>query len=246
MSISREALEYLVNEGVEKNPIVELPNGTYSKVSLKRVCDPVANSLVVSTLTGLIDYIKTNTDSLKGKLLIQVESPTQVNLFSPLNADRTREEYIEAKAVLPENIYYGQFMDTERFNIMLQSSFADEGEGNDKPLILKFTGLVKDEAVKTIGDDGVTQSATIKTGITTVGNAQVPNPVILAPYRTFPEIEQPLSKFIFRMKNDRGPEAALFEADGKAWRNKAIRDIKEYLEKALEDLEGDLQIQIIA
>lgn len=78
------------------------------------------------------------------------------------------------------------------------------------------------------------------------GNAQVPNPVILAPYRTFPEIEQPLSKFIFRMKNDRGPEAALFEADGKAWRNKAIRDIKEYLEKALEDLEGDLQIQIIA
>ena len=129
---------------------------------------------------------------------------------------------------------------------MLQSSFVDEGEGNDKPLILKFTGLVKDEAVKTIGDDGVTQSATIKTGITTVGNAQVPNPVILAPYRTFPEIEQPLSKFIFRMKNDRGPEAALFEADGKAWRNKAIRDIKEYLEKALEDLEGDLQIQIIA
>ena len=94
MSMSKESLEYLVNEGVEKNPIVELPNGTYSKVSLKRVCDPVANSLVVSTLTGLIDYIKTNTDSLNGKLLIQVESPTQVNLLSPLNADRTREEYI--------------------------------------------------------------------------------------------------------------------------------------------------------
>lgn len=243
MSMSKEALEYLVNEGFEKNPIVELSNGTYSVVSLERVCDPVANSLVVSTLTGLVDYIKTNTDTLSGKLLIQVESPTQVNLFSPLNADRTREGYITAQAVLPDNIYFGRYLDTERFNIMLQSSFVSN---DDREIILKYTGLVQDEAVKTYGDDGVSQQVTVKTGVASVGNAVVPNPVTLAPYRTFPEIEQPESKFIFRMQNKQGPEAALYEADGKAWRNKAIRDIKEYLEKALEDLKGDLQIQIIA
>ena len=244
MSISREALEYLVNEGVEKNPIVELTNGTYSKVSLKRVCDPVANSLVVSTLTGLVDYIKANIDKLGEKLLIHVASPTEVNLYSPLNADRNREHYLSAQAILPDNIHYGTYLDTERFNIMLQSSFVDgTAENNDKALILKFTGLIKDEAVKTVGDDGVSQSATIKTGIATVGDAVVPNPVSLAPYRTFPEIVQPTSKFIFRMRNERGPEAALFEADGKAWRNEAILDIKEFLETSLKN---KTNIEIIA
>lgn len=241
--MEKEALELLINEGVEKNPIVKLDQGTFSKVSLQRVCNPVANSLTVSTLTGLVDYIKTNADDLDTKLLIQVESPIKVNLFSPLNDDRKREEYITAQAILPDNIYFSRYLDTERFNIMLQSSFV---ANDDRELILKYTGLVQDEAVKTYGDDGVSQQVTVKTGVATVGNAVVPNPVTLAPYRTFPEIEQPESKFIFRMQNQNGPEAALYEADGKAWRNKAIRDIKEYLEKALEDLKGDLKIQIIA
>ena len=33
-------------------------------------------------------------------------------------------------------------------------------------------------------------------------------------------------------------ECALFEADGGAWRNDAMDSIKEYLETALEDVEG--------
>ena len=69
----------------------------------------------------------------------------------------------------------------------------------------------------------------------------MPNPVELAPYRTFPEVEQPISKFIFRMQE--GPRAALYEADGGAWRNKAILSIKEYLQEELKELEN---IEIIA
>ena len=62
----REALEYLVGLGMEKEPIVELPQGTYTRESLKRVTAPVAEALNVATLTGLVDYIKTNVDKLKG------------------------------------------------------------------------------------------------------------------------------------------------------------------------------------
>ncbi|RXM53924.1 hypothetical protein DP134_14035 [Clostridium tetani] len=235
--INREALEYLVNLGEEENPIIDLKQGTYSKVNLTRVTDPLASTLKVSTLTGLVDYIKTNIDKL-GKLLIQVKSHDDVRLYSPLNEDRQREMYIKAEAILPNNIYYGQFIDTERFNIMLQSSFANSG---DKEVLLKYTGLVQDEAVKSIGDDGVSQQVTVKTGVASVGQAVVPNPVSLAPYRTFPEIEQPISEFIFRMKE--GPSAALFEADGGAWRNGAMIKIKDYLE---EQLKGVGNIQIIA
>ena len=56
----------------------------------------------------------------------------------------------------------------------------------------------------------------------------------LRPYRTFTEVVQPASDFIFRMKEDRGITCALFEADGGAWKNAAMKNIKEYLEFELE------------
>lgn len=235
---NRDALEYLVNLGEKKEAIIELDQGTFSRVSLNRVTEPVASKLTVSTLTGLVDYIKTNVDHLEGKLLIQVKSPEEVALYSPLNADREREKYVSAEAILPNNVAYERFLDTERFNIMLQSAFVNN---KDKEILLKYTGLIQDDAVKTIGDDGVSQQVTVKTGVASVGQAVVPNPVTLAPFRTFPEVEQPESKFIFRMKE--GPSAALFEADGGAWRNKAILNIKAYLEK---ELEHNHNVEIIA
>ena len=193
----REALEYLVNLGEKKEPIIELDQGTFSRVSLNRVTEPVASKLTVSTLTGLVDYIKTNVDKLEGKLLIQVKSPEEVTLYSPLNADREREKYVSAEAILPNNVVYDRFLDTERFNIMLQSAFVDD---EDKAKLLKYTALITDDTVKNFGDDGISQKVTVKTGVASVSDAVVPNPVTLAPYRTFPEVEQPESKFIFRMK----------------------------------------------
>ncbi|MBE1304534.1 hypothetical protein G4W71_10925 [Clostridium botulinum] len=231
--INKEALEYLVNLGEKRDPIIQLDQGTFSTKGLDRVAGPLADTLTVSTLTGLVDYIKTNTDKLQSELLIQVKSHDDVRLYSPLNEDKEREMYIKAVAILPNNIYYDRFMGTEEFNIMLQSSFVDVG---DKEVLLKYTGLVRDEAVKDTGDDGVSQAVTIKTGVASVGQAVVPNPVELAPYRTFPEIEQPLSKFIFRMQQ--GPKAAIFEADGGAWRNEAMRRIKAYLEEELKEIQN--------
>lgn len=238
MEHSKESLEYLVNLGVEKAPIIELPQGTYSRVSLNRVKEVRAAALTISTLTGFVDYIKSNIDAIDTKLLIHVESPTTVNLYGPLNVDRERENYLATEADLPDNIRYEKFIDTEQFNIMLQSSFADKG---DKEVLLQYTGLVRDEAVKTTGDDGISQKVTVKTGVASVGEAIVPNPVILAPYRTFAEIEQPESKFIFRMKE--GPSAAIFVADGGAWKNDAILRIREYLQEQLKEIDN---IEIIA
>ena len=236
--INKEALEYLVELGIKEDPIVDLPQGTFTKERLTRVTEPKAETLIVSTLTGLVDYIKSNIDTLPENLLIQVKSHKEVALYSPLNVDRDREEYIRVEAILPNNVVYDRFLSTEQFNIMLQSSFVDVGT---KSTLLKYTGLVQDEAVKTTGDDGVSQQVTVKTGVASVGQAIVPNPVELAPYRTFPEVEQPISKFIFRMQE--GPKAAIFEADGGAWINKAILNIKGYLQEQLKELEN---IKIIA
>ena len=183
----REALEYLVNLGYEKEPIVRVGGlGVYSKDKLIKMEQPVADTLKVTTLTGLIDYIKSNIDKVEEELLIQVKSNEEVNLYSPLNEDRNRELFLRAEAILPSNIRYDRFLDTEQFNIMLQSSFVDRG---DRKTLLTYTALTQDGPVRTIGDDGVSQQVTVKTGVASLENAKVPNPVELAPYRTFPEVE---------------------------------------------------------
>lgn len=63
----------------------------------------------------------------------------------------------------------------------------------------------------------------------------VPNPVTLRPYRTFLEVEQPESKFIFRIRegSDGQPMFKLVEADGGLWKYEAVDAIKKYLTENL-------------
>lgn len=89
--------------------------------------------------------------------------------------------------------------------------------------------------IASYGDDGITQKATVKTGLASRGDAVIPSPVTLKPYRTFTEVDQPESRFVFRMKEDKyeGVQCALFEADGGAWKLQAMENIKGYLEREL-------------
>jgi hypothetical protein len=59
----------------------------------------------------------------------------------------------------------------------------------------------------------------------------VPNPVRLAPFRTFRDVfEQPESAFVLRVKKTPTlPEVGLFEADGGEWRLTAIDRVRAWL-----------------
>lgn len=235
--MERQALEYLVDLGESKVFRERYYGGDYTNQKLYRIEEPKAETLNARTLTSAVDYIKANVDII-GLVLVHIESPTLITLKSPLNNDKRREVYMECTALTPNNISFNRFSGTEEFNIMLQSSFVDN---KDRNLLLKVTGNVKDEAVKSVGDNGVSQAVTIKTGVASVSDVVVPNPVTLAPFRTFQEVEQPESKFIFRMKD--GPSAALYEADGGAWRNEAMKNIKEFFK---EQLKGFDNVSIIS
>jgi hypothetical protein len=141
-------------------------------------------------------------------------------------AFKQRATYIRASAS-PVKFPFGQFMDVESFIIRMQSMFVQD---ETTATILKIVGNVGDGVIRNFADDGVTQQATVKTGVSRVDNIPVPNPVELAPYRTFLEIEQPKSRFVFRMiSGAESPVCALFEADGGAWINEAIIRIREWL-----------------
>ncbi|MCM1058651.1 MAG: hypothetical protein NC517_13775 [Firmicutes bacterium] len=236
----KEALEYIVGLGEKKARIerVTLPDGreeVYSTQRLERLSGyiPRAEAICMSTLTSLVDYIKGNIDIMADRMIVQIKSPDEVFLFSRLDKDRKREYLVRCIASIPE-FQYEKFIEHEEFCINVQAKFLNDPE-TDKDLILKFAGTVENGSVAEYGDTGVTQKATVKVGIASKSDAVVPNPVKLRPYRTFMEVEQPASEFIFRMKDMGGVACALFNADGGAWKNKAMQNIKDYLEAELAD-----------
>lgn len=192
-------------------------------------------TLQLSTLTSLIEYIKQGLDknSFKSdRMVIHVVSETEVRLITELNDDMGRYAVVSVKARLPK-IVLNDFMNQENFIIQTQSMFVDN---EDKQIVLKVAGNVEDKTVAQYGDDGVTQKATIKSGLANVEDVIVPNPVVLMPYRTFFEIGQLSVPFIFRMRNgSNGVNCALFEADGGMWKGTAVHEIAEYLKNELAD-----------
>lgn len=228
MDMTKEALQY-VND-LKAPAITEIGGETYSDKELHRISyNPKAAVIEMSTLNSLVEYIKSDQDFKLVHMYVHVESPTVVRLFSSLDDERKREVLVKVTAPVPR-FDFNEYMDHESFLIALQSMFLP---GEDRDLILKFTGTVESGTVAQYGDDGISQKATIKKGIAGKEDALIPNPVKLRPYRTFVEVEQPESSFIFRMKDDRRLECAIFEADGGAWKNFSMNNIKEYLQSEL-------------
>ena len=233
----KETFQYLI--GLGNTRIEEVGGRSFSTQQIHAIPDAIPTTIKVRSLSGFADYLKSGFDGVQ-PLMVQVVTPTDVIAFTTFNRDKKRSDLIEATAMLPD-FRFDSWMDAETFNIKLQSCFV----GNvDRDTMLKVVGNIKDEAVNTIGDDGVSQSVVAKTGVATVANVKVPNPVLLAPYRTFVEVEQPESEFVFRMQS--GPKCALFEADGGAWKLAAMKNVSRYLTESLSEQIAAETIVIIA
>ncbi|WP_430535935.1 hypothetical protein [Listeria rocourtiae] len=234
--MEKDALQYLV----ELNKEYEVVDGrVFIDPDLREVRKETAAPFGISTLSGLVNYIQSEFDG-DDTVMVQVVSPKKVRVLGQMNANKERDKFVNVEAIVPE-FDYGRFHDMEDFNIKLQSLFLP---GLDRDVILQVVGNVKEEDVRSYGDNGVSQSVVASTGIANVENILVPNPVKLAPYRTFTEVEQPESLFVFRMQD--GPRAALFEADGGAWKNQAIKAIETFLKDKLStDIENG-RVHVIA
>lgn len=225
----KEALEYLL--GLGETEILELGYQKYTTKPIHHVREPEPEALYVNTLSGMVEYIRSRIEKEEVSLsMLHIADYDMVYLISVLNTDNSRHKYIIASA--PETkFHFGRFLPLEEFLISLQACFV---QSEDKGKTLKIIGNIKDENVRSYGDDGISQQVTAKVGLASVEDVKVPNPVRLAPFRTFREIEQPESEFVFRMRNSgNGPECALFEADGGAWKIDAMIDIKAFLEERL-------------
>lgn len=217
----------------------------YSTKPLYPVKEAEIEPLKVNNLQSLIDYLNNDPDKKIANhkhLIVQVISPSQVKLLSPVfGTFQQRETILEVVPNLP-NIKFRDSLDQEEFMIMLQSCFVKtEALENLK----KFAGSINDTKEIKQADDGVSQVVTVKSGVTSrLDNVIAPPNVELAPYRTFHEVEQPESKFLFRVSRN---GLSLHNADGGAWQNMAIERIKEWIKTKLQqDSSADsLQVVII-
>ena len=246
-----EIAKYLVNTGATleraqteaANTITEIDGAKYywdrNNHQYRQIKPPMPDDEIIPaaltffTLDGVIDYIRENTEGLipegeGSRLILQVEDHCTVTLWTkPSTYRKQRSTLVKCKAHVPD-IIFGKHMDTEAFNTMLLSKFIDTEAR--AALFQVVRNLTKQQECK-VADDGVSQVLTVKQGVSLTSNTQFENPCPLKPMRTFAEVDQPESNFTLRV-NDKA-EAALFEADGGAWKNEAVANVKEYLRNNL-------------
>ncbi|WP_312426353.1 hypothetical protein [Lacrimispora sp.] len=231
----REALQYIVGLSIEaeKTEVLEINGRTYADKSLTRYDkQPKAAKIQAATLTSLVDYIHQCNKEFPGSMIIHIVGPTQVRLMSALDKEREREVLFEVNAETSE-FHFDQWYEQERMMIELQANFQ---KNDDLELVLKAVGNIEKKNGQAYSDDGCSQVATMTTGIATKADVIVPNPVELIPYRTFQEVEQPASKFVFRIGDKEVPSFKIVEAEGGIWKNEAISNIKVFLAEHLSDM----------
>lgn len=239
----RQALEYIAGLGVEaeKTEVLEINGKTYANKSLHRYDKmPKAEPVKASTLSSMVDYIAQCNGEFPGSMILHIVSPTKVRLVSALDKERERETLFEAVAETSE-YEFDRWYDQEKFMIALQANFS---HNEDLEAVMKLAGNIERKNDQTFTDDGRTQVATMSVGIASKADVIVPNPVTLVPYRTFQEVEQPASEFVFRVGDSDGPAFKLIEAQGGIWKNEAVANIKGYLLEHLSEMDEEIKNKI--
>jgi hypothetical protein len=236
----------MIREAIDRVLQLALPN--YHTVGKLEYCDknlhvltpPEPGAVDCSTLQGLVDLLDNDFDNVDLKtVFLHITSPTSVELIS-IESDDYGRRRTWATAEYPEckTFAFGQWMDPESFIIAAQQGFQrvkienDDGSfALDLDYVLKVASSITAEHATSNDDDGFAQCVAVKQGITLKAETILKPMIKLAPYRTFAEIDQPLSQFVFRARINNGNVAlALFEGDGGRWKLGAVASIKAWLD----------------
>jgi hypothetical protein len=226
----------MIKEAIEKILSLAEPNGidvvedirSYYDKKLYPLTDPCPEALTIHTLTGLVDWL--DSDDYQD-CMIQVVGPSSIRAIGQLETKwMARNIYVVCKLTDRDNFPFGRYMELEDFIIQFQCSFNSD---EVKKEIINYLANIRGEQVVAAQDDGIAQEVAVQNKIGRLENIKM-NPIVqLAPFRTFSEIEQPYSPFLLRLRQQKDtlPLVALFEADGGAWKNEAIKTIASYLKK---------------
>lgn len=225
----KEAIEKILE--IAPFQTVEIGGDTYSDRRLVRVEPHVDRpaEITVNSLDSVAQLVKQEWDG-DTMVFIQVETPHAVKVFTTYGERYLRSELYRAEYDGP--VFQGGFREQQQAIIELRSRFIPN-EGSE--YLLGLLSRISQESTVASSDNGVTQTVEAKQGIALAAKVPVKPRVVLQPYRTFQEVEQPASEFLLRLDGE--GHVGLFEADGGMWKLEAKARIKAYLEGALADME---------
>lgn len=193
----------------------------------------------IQSLTGFVDFINENLDEMDLEdIMIQVANYQHVNLVGSLDEEGRRENYLTAEfSVRTFGYNFGHWYDAEMFIIHALTNFNDVKGTHLRDIVAIASGLTSGSESRA-EDDGITQRVTVKKGVAIKEDIQLPNPVTLIPKKSFDELSLPTAQYVFRVRarEGRGPECALFEADGAHWEHQVVLLIKKWLSEKIEKI----------
>ena len=244
----KEALGYLVGLGAIKE--FEDSNGdTWMDKPMHRIkhMPAVEESIVVHSLASMVEYIKIQPDK-EGfpqiPSIISIQSPSMIVLSNLLDEEGGRDTFVVATCDEPQ-FNFCRFMDVESFILAMHGHFSPRGEGNTFQQVLEIVSALTAQDENAIKDTGLTQVVTTRKGID-IKPESIPNPMLLFPYRSFPELDPVGAPFMLRVKaSNNTPMVALFETDGGRWKIEARRRIKKFLVDTLGDAVAEQNLTIM-
>lgn len=180
-------------------------------------------------LVQLCKLIRTELEKVGTTIMVQVKSNDTVEVMTTYLSDFSRNTLYRAKADAP-GLRTG-FRGREVALIELRSlCIPNEGTAYLLDLLSRMTN---ENSVST-NDNGVTQTVEARQGVALNALVEIKPRVMLRPFRTFLEVEQPESEFLLRVDPDEG--IGFFEADGGIWKLEAKKNIADYFLKNMGDL----------
>lgn len=234
MDLTTEVIEKIVELSAPMEMVFH--GRPYTSKPMHPVKLPGFEQFGVSTLRGLCDLGKQVKRALVAHpLMVVVEAYDCVRVRAAEYSDwREAPVFVSARPYERKGFLFERFLPVEQFCIELLSKFQISDELQELVgLVSKLEGGI----AHATEDTGISQKATLRTGVATRDNVQVRSHWRLKPFRTFAELEQPETSFLLRLKQDdrQAPHCALFEADGGAWKTQAHEIVRLFLAQELTD-----------
>ncbi|WP_196029337.1 hypothetical protein [Longicatena caecimuris] len=232
-----DKIEELVN-GQVKPEILEHEGVDYVQTArgFEPLRKPSTKAIEVNSLEGLVKMIKNALKDAELDGMYGIYKPFIVNIkfneiyvMSALCEDKSRNYLVESYPITP-TLKIDYDISVEEMIILLSTSFVQTE--NTQKFIESLSSLRIVEEVE-FNDDGIGQTVTAKKGTSMNQKYQIQPIVKLKPIRTYAEIEQVESKFLFRVNKD--GTVCLREADGGQWKYETQKRIAAYLEEHLKE-----------
>jgi hypothetical protein len=227
----------MIKEAIEKILQISKPE-PFEHAGRKWLISPVGNQEILPACTrlescsldGLIMYARRffPQSANSTSAFIHVESPTVIKLYGEMLQNGAHPLAYVATAKV-NHFPFGNKLSQEEMIIKLRCCFA---ENEDITRLIAGISALTSGPVTTSNDDGISQTITVKSGVSLKAEAPV-NPIRkLSAYRSFSGIASQDALFLFRIHQDKEKGSVLFslhDMEGDLWITQTVAGLVEYI-----------------